>query len=111
MDLGNHRPGGRLPRPSLGGMLNHPFYVGAVRDANTNPQEDGEAEAKACMSCTEYNASSSAASLGVNSKYLKKGLLSIPPTTEVALIGIAFGRGWPRRHFRRVHFCQWVLPS
>jgi hypothetical protein len=25
MDLGNHRPGGRLPPPSLGGMLNNPF--------------------------------------------------------------------------------------
>jgi hypothetical protein len=23
--LGNDRPGGRLPPPSLGGMLNHPF--------------------------------------------------------------------------------------
>jgi hypothetical protein len=51
----------------------------------SNLQEDGEARHGHDMSCTEYKASSSAASqiFGVVTTF-KKGLLSIPRATEVA---------------------------
>jgi hypothetical protein len=48
-------------------------FVLRFKMQNTNPHDDGEAEAKACMSCTEYNASNRRRVIfGVNGRHLRK---------------------------------------